>query len=224
VEREGRYQGQVDVPLSAVGEAQARQLGDRLRDVHIDRAVASPLSRAERTAELALGPSREAMLRLDGLRRDRARHLGRSAAAEIGAMDAERPARLARSAGNGADAAGRIAAAGARPRLAGAGARDLRPRAGGDAAGRRARRGQSRAAVPHPRPAAVAAVDASARRRPRSTCSKARTSTTSTSCASTTARTTPPSSAKQSTARCSRFASGADGGVSRFSLGQGFLP
>jgi probable phosphoglycerate mutase len=62
---EGRYQGQVDVPLSEVGEAQARQLGERLRDVRIDRAVASPLARAKRTAELALGPARESMLKLD---------------------------------------------------------------------------------------------------------------------------------------------------------------
>ena len=52
---EGRYQGQSDIPLSPVGEAQARALGDRLRDVAIARAVASPLSRARRTAELALG-------------------------------------------------------------------------------------------------------------------------------------------------------------------------
>ena len=39
---EGRYQGQVDIPLSAVGEAQAHALGERLADVRIDRAIASP--------------------------------------------------------------------------------------------------------------------------------------------------------------------------------------
>ncbi len=39
---EGRYQGQIDIPLSSVGEAQARALGERLRDVVIARAVASP--------------------------------------------------------------------------------------------------------------------------------------------------------------------------------------
>ena len=43
---EGRYQGQRDIPLSEVGEAQARRLGERLRDVSITRAVSSPLSRA----------------------------------------------------------------------------------------------------------------------------------------------------------------------------------
>ena len=62
---EGRYQGQSDIALSPVGEAQARALGARLRDVRIDRAVASPLSRALRTAELALGESRAGMLATD---------------------------------------------------------------------------------------------------------------------------------------------------------------
>ena len=62
---EGRYQGQSDIALSPVGEAQALALGARLRDVLIDRAVASPLSRALRTAELALGEARAAMLGTD---------------------------------------------------------------------------------------------------------------------------------------------------------------
>ena len=62
---EGRYQGQEDIPLSPVGDAQARALGARLRDVRIDRAVASPLARAARTAELALGGERAASLRTD---------------------------------------------------------------------------------------------------------------------------------------------------------------
>ncbi|MBB1088334.1 histidine phosphatase family protein [Lysobacter sp. SG-8] len=52
---EGRYQGQEDIPLSPVGEGQARALGDRLRALGITRAVASPLSRARTTAALALG-------------------------------------------------------------------------------------------------------------------------------------------------------------------------
>lgn len=61
---EGRYQGQRDIPLSPVGEAQAQSLGVRLQDLPIHRAVASPLSRARRTAELALG-ARADMLQLD---------------------------------------------------------------------------------------------------------------------------------------------------------------
>ena len=59
---EGRYQGRRDIELSPVGEAQALALGERLRDVPISRAVASPLSRARRTAELALGSERASLL------------------------------------------------------------------------------------------------------------------------------------------------------------------
>ena len=88
---EGRYQGQVDVPLSEVGEAQARKLGQRLRDVPIDRAVSSPLSRAKRTAVLALGPAREGMLKLDSGFAEIAHGTWEGLlAAEIGAMDGER--------------------------------------------------------------------------------------------------------------------------------------
>ena len=88
---EGRYQGQVDVPLSEVGEAQARQLGERLREVRIDRAVSSPLLRARRTAELALGPDRESMLKLDDGFAEIAHGTWEGLlASEIGAMDGER--------------------------------------------------------------------------------------------------------------------------------------
>ncbi|MFY2764110.1 histidine phosphatase family protein [Arenimonas sp. MALMAid1274] len=62
---EGRYQGQRDIALSEVGENQARLLGERLAQVAITRAVASPLARARRTAELALGAERASQLRLD---------------------------------------------------------------------------------------------------------------------------------------------------------------
>ncbi|MDV3255491.1 MAG: histidine phosphatase family protein [Lysobacter sp.] len=61
---EGRYQGQSDIALSPVGEAQARALGERLRGVPITRAVASPLGRARHTAELALG-ARHGLLTTD---------------------------------------------------------------------------------------------------------------------------------------------------------------
>jgi phosphoserine phosphatase len=62
---EGRYQGQEDIPLSPVGEKQARLLGERLHDVRIDRAISSPLARAHRTAQLALGELRTEMLTTD---------------------------------------------------------------------------------------------------------------------------------------------------------------
>jgi len=62
---EGRYQGQIDIPLSPVGQAQAAALGARLSELTITRAVASPLSRAQATAKAALGTAREAMLLTD---------------------------------------------------------------------------------------------------------------------------------------------------------------
>jgi probable phosphoglycerate mutase len=62
---EGRYQGKRDIALSGNGERQAGLLGGRLAQVSITRAVASPLGRARRTAELALGPARESLLTFD---------------------------------------------------------------------------------------------------------------------------------------------------------------
>ena len=61
----GRYQGQIDIPLSEAGEVQAAKLGDRLRDVTITRAVSSQLVRARSTAEAALGENRKHILRID---------------------------------------------------------------------------------------------------------------------------------------------------------------
>ncbi len=52
--RDGRYQGHTDIPLSEVGEVQARALGRRLQPLPIHRAVASPLARARKTAELLM--------------------------------------------------------------------------------------------------------------------------------------------------------------------------
>ncbi len=62
---EGRYQGQIDIPLSPVGESQAKALGERLASVAITRAVASPLSRAQATAKYALGEARAEQLLTD---------------------------------------------------------------------------------------------------------------------------------------------------------------
>jgi len=50
---ERRLAGRTDLPLIEVGERNARQLGERLRDVPFERVLASPLARARRTAELA---------------------------------------------------------------------------------------------------------------------------------------------------------------------------
>lgn len=88
---EGRYQGQVDVPLSEIGEAQALQLGERLRELRIDRAIASPLARAARTAQLALGPTRAAELGYDPGFAEIAHGTWEGLlASEIGAVDPER--------------------------------------------------------------------------------------------------------------------------------------
>lgn len=52
---EGRYQGQVDTPLSPRGLAQGQAAAEALRAVPIDAAVASPLSRAQDTCRFAAG-------------------------------------------------------------------------------------------------------------------------------------------------------------------------
>lgn len=49
-----RYQGQSDSHLTALGEVQARLLGERLASEPLDAAYASDLERAWRTAEIAL--------------------------------------------------------------------------------------------------------------------------------------------------------------------------
>ena len=88
---EGRYQGQEDIALSDVGIRQATALGERLRELPIHRAIASPLSRARRTAELALGLDRAARLMFDeGLREIAHGTWEGLLASEIGARDPER--------------------------------------------------------------------------------------------------------------------------------------
>jgi probable phosphoglycerate mutase len=62
--REGRYQGRTDIPLSETGQAQVRALGERLRPIPISVAYASPLSRAKNTAE-AIVSERKIPLWLD---------------------------------------------------------------------------------------------------------------------------------------------------------------
>ncbi|HEX4423123.1 MAG TPA: histidine phosphatase family protein [Kofleriaceae bacterium] len=48
-----RLAGRTDLPLTDVGELNARQIGHRLHGVAFDRVWVSPLARARRTAELA---------------------------------------------------------------------------------------------------------------------------------------------------------------------------
>lgn len=49
----GQHTGLTDLPLTPAGEAAARALGERLRGVHVDLVLTSPLVRARRTCELA---------------------------------------------------------------------------------------------------------------------------------------------------------------------------
>ncbi len=53
--RDGRLQGQTDVPLNETGRRQARAAGRVLRDLPLSGVVHSPLGRARETAELAAG-------------------------------------------------------------------------------------------------------------------------------------------------------------------------
>lgn len=50
--KEGRIQGHSDIPLSDIGEEQARNLGVKFKDLHFDLAFSSDLIRAKKTAEL----------------------------------------------------------------------------------------------------------------------------------------------------------------------------
>ena len=56
--REGRYQGRTDIPLSETGHTQVRALGDRLQSIPLVLAVSSPLSRARATAAAILAGRR----------------------------------------------------------------------------------------------------------------------------------------------------------------------
>jgi broad specificity phosphatase PhoE len=65
--RDGRYQGQTDIPLNAVGRRQAALLRDRLRDEQFTSCYSSSLGRAVETAEIVLGGRDRPILRTSGL-------------------------------------------------------------------------------------------------------------------------------------------------------------
>lgn len=52
--RQGRFQGQIDVPLNETGRQQGQQVAHCLQDVKIDFAMSSPLKRPRETAEFIL--------------------------------------------------------------------------------------------------------------------------------------------------------------------------
>ncbi len=49
----GQHTGVTDIPLTANGERNAKNLGERLRGTHFVKVLTSPLQRARRTCELA---------------------------------------------------------------------------------------------------------------------------------------------------------------------------
>lgn len=51
--RDGRFQGKMDIPLNSLGEQQAEAAAKALGKADIDRMVSSPLSRAAKTAQAA---------------------------------------------------------------------------------------------------------------------------------------------------------------------------
>ena len=64
----GRFQGQIDIPLNDHGRSPAAAARDVLRDVHIDLAWSSTLSRPTETAEIILeAHSGVPLTQIDGL-------------------------------------------------------------------------------------------------------------------------------------------------------------
>ena len=68
--RQGRYQGHLDSPLTPVGHAHGRALADRLARHRFTALYSSDLGRARRTAELVAGRTGHAVL-LDARLRER---------------------------------------------------------------------------------------------------------------------------------------------------------
>jgi len=52
--KSGRHTGCTDIPLTKLGELEARQLGERLSLIEFSRIYSSPQQRAQRTCELTL--------------------------------------------------------------------------------------------------------------------------------------------------------------------------
>ncbi len=70
--RQGRFQGQIDVPLNDNGRVQASQAAEFLKSVQIDSAVSSSMARPKETAEIILKYHPEVELKL----RDDLREIG----------------------------------------------------------------------------------------------------------------------------------------------------
>ena len=67
--RQKRFQGQIDIPLNENGKRQGSQAAEFLKDIKIDAAVSSTLSRPKETAEIILQPHPDVPLETtDGLK------------------------------------------------------------------------------------------------------------------------------------------------------------
>lgn len=67
--RQGRFQGQIDIPLNDNGRLQAQKAGEFLQPVELDFAVSSSMQRPKETAEIILQHHKSVKLELqDGLR------------------------------------------------------------------------------------------------------------------------------------------------------------
>ena len=66
--RQQRFQGQIDVPLNDIGQAQARQLGARMAEEPAEHLICSDLQRAQQTAAPLAAAWQAAPVLLPGLR------------------------------------------------------------------------------------------------------------------------------------------------------------
>lgn len=66
--RQQRFQGQIDVPLNDLGQAQARRLGARMADEPAEHLICSDLQRAQQTAAPLAAAWQAAPVLLPGLR------------------------------------------------------------------------------------------------------------------------------------------------------------
>ena len=65
---EGRLQGHFDAPLTELGKDQAAHAGDKLKEIKLSAAFASPLGRAMETARILLGKREMTPTAVEGLK------------------------------------------------------------------------------------------------------------------------------------------------------------
>lgn len=73
----GQHTGHADIPLTAHGMIEARQLGRRIGEIHFSRVLSSPLMRAKQTFELA-GLGNQATIEADLVEWDNGEYEGRT--------------------------------------------------------------------------------------------------------------------------------------------------